>query len=117
MCLRCEVPLSVREATELAWWAFLDEVGEPITPSWLEAGFVSAHGSLTATGRSYEDEYWRIIFFDSRAKWGPNCVAARVWVDKQTGHCNVWVNDDYDPAPPYPRTLTTSDADRQADGT
>ncbi|HYE19347.1 MAG TPA: hypothetical protein VEA69_12935 [Tepidisphaeraceae bacterium] len=106
--------LSVREAKELAWWAFLDEVGEPVTPCWREAGFVGSHMSATATGRPCDgDEHWRIIFFDARAKWGPNCVAARVWVDKQTGHCNVWVNEDYDPTPPDPLSLTSPGAKRQ----
>jgi hypothetical protein len=98
MCLGCKVSLSVQEAIEIAWCAFLDEVGEPVTPSWREAGFIGTYLCETATGRRTDgDEHWQIIFFDPRAKWGPSCVAARVWVDKQTGHCNVWVNEDYDP--------------------
>lgn len=90
------------DAISIAWFEFLYAVGEPET-SRFEVGFCAAHMSETSTGRSTDtDEHWQIIFIDSRA-WARSRAhsdVARVWVDKRTGHCNVWVNEDYDPRLP-----------------
>jgi hypothetical protein len=84
---------------EIVWAEFLDEIGEPFVSDWWEAGFMGGiscrPGSVTADGGTI-DEHWHVIFAN-RVFSTASDVTGRVWVDKQTGHCNVWVNEDYEP--------------------
>jgi hypothetical protein len=87
--------VTLQDAQEMAWTAFLDEVGEPPIPNWYGTGFLVGH-LVPFVGRVEDEEHWRIMIHDFRER-GPNSVVACVWVAKQTGHCNVWVNESYEP--------------------
>jgi hypothetical protein len=83
---------------EIAWAAFLDELGEPYIPDWHDVGFIAStsHRKSQQSPEGSLDEHWHVLFFSLPITL-PNDVAGRVWVDKQTGHCNVWINEDYEP--------------------
>jgi hypothetical protein len=98
---------------EIAWTAFLDELGEPPTPTWHGAPFCAGpciqKGHEASDGTTV-DEHWHIVFFCGGLSKVSD-IAGRVWVDKQTGHCNVWINEDYEPPASHP-TLPRGDSSR-----
>lgn len=101
--------LGLHDAKEIAWAAFLDAVGEPLVPNWRDAGFGVTHLVRHRENEGHPYEHWYVIIYDPRAPTafpGWHFIVARVWVDKVTGHCDVWVNEAHDP--------TTTEADAWA---
>ena len=106
--------LSFQDAAEIAWAAFLDEVGEPLTPDWKAFGWSASCIDPYARSARHAYPFWHIVFYDPVLfpKWD----VARVWVDRETGHCNVWVNENYEPPTPEQRQgfQATIDASRRS---
>ena len=90
--------LSFKDAAEIAWAAFLDEVGEPLVPDWRTFGWAATNVVPYPRSAAHTYPFLQIVFVDPMLY--PNWDVARVWVDKQTGHCNVWVNEKYEPLTP-----------------
>ncbi len=94
--------IGLEEAQEIAWAALLNAMGEPHV-SRREIGV--ARSFYTDTKEAPESVPYEFFFNDlrccvppqSRQKFDPRIGGA--WVDKLTGNCRVWINEDFDPPP------------------
>jgi hypothetical protein len=87
------------EAQDIAWAAYLDALGEPFVRS-LEIGITTS--LYTDTREAPDWVPYEFYFADIRGcrphrKFDPKIGGA--WVDKRTGECRVWINEDFDPPP------------------